>query len=146
DPALHVAGQVGPAAEHLRGRRPVGPFALGTDAVHAAPAEAVSPDADAVAESRAARLHQIEPPLGGVEGERARRVIAGLVNAGARNGADADRAEATVASEEAGPAILLAEVKVALGLRLTRAGQQCRRGSQNDESSGHCPSSPEKPC
>ena len=108
--------------------------------VHAAPAKTVAADADAVAERRAARLHQIESPLGGIDDDRARRVIAGIINAGARNGADAARAEATVASVEAGPAIQ--EVKVFLCLRLTRAGQQRRRGSQNDKSSGHCPSWP----
>src|SRR6186713_508602 len=40
DAALHVARQVGPAGQHLRRRRPVRPFLLGGDPVHAAPAEA----------------------------------------------------------------------------------------------------------
>src|SRR6185312_3670423 len=105
DTAGHVAGQVGPASAHLRGRRPARPFALGADAVHAAPAEAVAPDADAVAQGRAARLHEVEPPLGGVDDNRARRVIAGIVDAGAGNRADAATAvEAVTAAEEVGVA------------------------------------------
>src|SRR3954465_12127965 len=48
DTALHVTRQVRPAGQHLRRRRPVRPFLLGGDPVHAAPAEAVAADADAV--------------------------------------------------------------------------------------------------
>jgi hypothetical protein len=72
-----------------------------------------------VAERRAARLHQIESSLGGIDDDRARRVIAGIINAGAWNGTDAN-ADATVASVVAGPAIQ--EVEVSLRLRRTRTG------------------------
>ena len=50
DAAGHVARQIGPPRQHLRGRRPARPFLLGGDAVGAAPAEAVAADADAVAQ------------------------------------------------------------------------------------------------
>ena len=50
DAAGHVARQVGPPRQHLRGRGPARPFLLGGDAVDAAPAEAVAADTDAVAQ------------------------------------------------------------------------------------------------
>src|SRR5262249_62216947 len=59
--ARHMAREVGPAPQHLRGRRPGRPFALGADALDAAPAEAVAPDADAVAQRLTIAQHEIKP-------------------------------------------------------------------------------------
>ena len=120
--ALHEARQVGTAPEHLRGRRPVRPFLLGDDRGGAGPGEADAPDADAVAQRRAAVLHQIEPPLGGVDDDRARRVIARRADRRAR-----DRVRVGTAAEQ-GPARLglaagiAAVLVVHLRLRRDRAG------------------------
>src|SRR5262249_14093790 len=63
--ARDVARQVGRALEHLRGWGPVRPFALGADALDAAPGEAVAPDTDAVGERLAVAEHEIKPPFPG---------------------------------------------------------------------------------
>src|SRR6202158_1976642 len=66
DAARHVARQIGPTRQHLRGRGPARPFPLRRDAVDAAPAKAVAADTDAVAKRLALRQDEIKPPLGGV--------------------------------------------------------------------------------
>src|SRR5215471_5534289 len=95
--ARHMTRQVGPAPEHLRGRRPVRPFALGADALDATPAEAVAPDTDAVGERLAVAEHKIEPPFPGPDHDRAGLVIGGEAHGRARD----RRAAATAKAEEA---------------------------------------------
>ncbi len=53
--------------------------------MHAAPAEAVAADADAVAQRLAVGLHQIEPALGGIHDNGAGRILALKAHGGARN-------------------------------------------------------------
>src|SRR5882672_7338412 len=80
--AGHVARQVGPAPQHLVGRRPIRPFALVGDVVHAGPGEAGTADADAVAHRPALALHQIEHAVAGIDDDRPgsfRAVIADLL-------------------------------------------------------------------
>src|SRR5262249_20845906 len=83
DAAGHVAGQIGATPAHLGRRGPAGPFPLGADAMYAAPAETVTADADAIAQGLAARLDQVEPPLGRVDDDGARRVIGRIGDCGA---------------------------------------------------------------
>src|SRR5215510_8071200 len=83
--ARHVSRQIGASPEHLHGRRPARPFALGADALDAAPAEAGAPDADAVTQRLAIAEHEIEPPLAGSDHDRARLVVAGEADGRTRN-------------------------------------------------------------
>src|SRR4029079_18473179 len=99
EPAFRVARQVGPPCQHLRRRGPARPFLFRRYAVGSAPAEAVAGDAAAVTQRLAAGEHEIEPPLGGVDDNGARRVIAGIADRGAR-----DRARPAAALEEIGTA------------------------------------------
>src|SRR6185312_8972269 len=57
--------------------------------MHAAPAEAVAADADAVLQSRAVALHEVKPPLGGIHHDRARREVGRIVDGLARDRAPA---------------------------------------------------------
>src|SRR5258708_9614995 len=97
-----------------------------------APAKTVAADADAVNQRLAACEHKIEPPLGGVYNNGARRVIAGIADGAAR-----DRARAAAASEEIGTAPQdVARIHL-LGLRLAGAGQHHQRRKQTNKNPGH---------
>src|SRR5438876_2233396 len=74
--ACHVARQVGPPSQHLRGRGPARPFPFRGDAVDAGPAKAVAADTNAVAKRLALRQDEIKPPLGGVYVNGARLILA----------------------------------------------------------------------
>src|SRR5207237_5414615 len=67
DAAGHVARQVAPPRQHLRGRGPVRPFLFCRNAVDAAPAEAVAADTDAVAQRLAGAAGPTERSLGGLQ-------------------------------------------------------------------------------
>src|SRR5436309_11081989 len=97
-PAGHMARQVGPSPQHLCGRCPARPFALGANALDAAPAEAVAPDADAIAQRLAVAQHEVEPTLAGPDYDRAGLVICGEAHGHAR---DRRAAAATTKAEEA---------------------------------------------
>src|SRR5882672_1661412 len=75
DAARHVARQVRPARPHLRGRCPARPFLLRRNAVDAAPAEAITADADAITQCPAVAEDEIKPALGGVDQDGAGRVL-----------------------------------------------------------------------
>src|SRR5579871_3176832 len=130
DTATHVSRQIGPARDHLPRRRPVGPFPLGRNAVHPAPAEAVAADPDAVAQRLALSEHQIEPPLGGVDDDGAGRIAGGVHHGLAR-----DRARA--AAEEIRAAAHDVAVIPELGLSLARRchQQHCNNCANNPH---HC--------
>ena len=97
--------------------------------MHAAPAETVAADADAVAQRLAVRQHQIKPPLGGVHHDGAGGVIAVEIHGRAR-----DRARA--AAEEIGTAAHdVAGIKT-LGLGMA-GGQQGYGGEQGGKGAGH---------
>jgi hypothetical protein len=70
--------------------------------VDATPAEAIAADADAVAQRLTARLHQIEPALGGVHDDGARGVIALEADGLARDRAGAVAAAIAEIGEEVG--------------------------------------------
>ena len=87
--ALHMARQVGTAADHLRGRRPARPFALVCDLMRARPFEAWASDADAISQRLAVSEHIIEPPLRGRNDDRAGPFVTGIGHGLARNGGGA---------------------------------------------------------
>jgi hypothetical protein len=86
--AGHEARQVGAAAQHLGGRAPVRPLGLAGDGLGAAPAEARTADADAVADGGAAGLDEVEAALLRVDDDGARRIAAGEGHRLARDGGD----------------------------------------------------------
>src|SRR5579862_2393679 len=100
DTAPHVTRQIGPSRDHLPRRRPVGPFPLGRDAVHAAPAEAVATDPDAVAQRFSTAEHEIKPPLGGVDHDGAGRIAGGVHHGFARDGAGTAAEEIRAAAHD----------------------------------------------
>src|SRR3989442_15053463 len=65
--AGHVARQIRAALQHLVGRSPIRPLALGAYRGNAAPGEAVAADADAVAKRLALPEHQVGPTLAGAD-------------------------------------------------------------------------------
>src|SRR3954467_14541761 len=132
DAALHVTRQVRPARQHLRRRRPVRPFLLGGDPVHAAPAEAVAADTDAVAQGLTVLEHQIEPALRGVHHDRAGGVIAVVHDGGAGNRARAAAEEIRAAAHDVAGVELLGE-GAAGGRR-----QQCDGGNRRGKNPDHC--------
>src|SRR5947207_291696 len=69
--ALHVARQVRAALEHLFGRNPVRPFALGRNVLDARPREARAADADAVADRAAPLLDEVEKTLARIDDDGA---------------------------------------------------------------------------
>src|SRR5689334_18143345 len=75
DAAGHMARQIRASPAHFLRRGPARPFLLRGHVVHAAPPETVAADADAILQRRPAALHKIEPPLGGVHHDRARRIV-----------------------------------------------------------------------
>src|SRR6266403_3136398 len=76
DAARHMARQVGPPRQHLRGRGPARPFLFRGDAVDAGPAKAVAADTDPVAKRLALRQDEVKPPLGGVDVDGAGLILA----------------------------------------------------------------------
>src|SRR6266446_8325145 len=74
--ARHMARQVGPSRQHLRGRGPARPFPFRGDAVDAGPAKAVAADTDAVAKRLALRQDEVKPALGRVYVNGARLILA----------------------------------------------------------------------
>src|SRR5712675_1369465 len=74
--ACHMARQIGPPRQHLRGWGPARPFLFRGDAVDAGPAKAVAADADAVAKRLALRQDEVKPPLGGVYENRTGLILA----------------------------------------------------------------------
>src|SRR6266403_4583716 len=76
DAAFHVARQVGPPRQHLRGWGPARPLLFCGDAVDAGPAKAVAADADAVAKRLALRQDEVKPPFGGVDVNGAGLILA----------------------------------------------------------------------
>src|SRR5712671_7800676 len=78
DAAGHMARQVRPAMQHLRGRRPVRPFPLGADLADAAPGEAVATHADGIAQRLAVAEHEIEPALRRADDDGAGFLTAGV--------------------------------------------------------------------
>src|SRR6266436_598322 len=74
--ARHMARQVGPPRQHLRGRGPARPFLFRGDAVDAGPAKAVAADTDPVAKRLALRQDEVKPPLGGVDVNGAGLILA----------------------------------------------------------------------
>src|SRR5215470_1562817 len=75
DAAFHVTRQVGPAPEHLRGRRPVRPFLFGRYRSCSRPCEADAADADTIADCLAWAGDIVEPPLAGVDNDRTWSVV-----------------------------------------------------------------------
>src|SRR4051812_4067189 len=78
--AFHVPRQVRTARDHFRRRRPVRPFTLGRDRLHAGPGEAGTADADAVAHRTAVALDEIEEFVRRIDHDRAGTFIAAIVN------------------------------------------------------------------
>src|SRR6185312_9030424 len=130
DPAHHVAGQVGTTAAHLRRRGPARPFLLGADTMHAAPAEAVAADADAVADRRTVRLDEVKATFGGVHDDCARRVIGRVGDDGAGN-------RACPAFEVVGSHDVVGVAEEALRLRVARAGQKRQHGAKCNQPPDH---------
>jgi hypothetical protein len=101
---------------HLRRRGPARPFLLFGDLADALPGEADASDPDGVTQRDAAVLHQIKPPLGGVDDNGAGSVVAGEAHAGARHigTGEAEQIERPVAWRAAAQHLL---ALVQLGLR-----------------------------
>src|SRR5215813_6476779 len=78
DTTRHVTRQFGLALEHLVGRRPVRPLALGADLSDAAPGHPLAADADGVAQGLAVAEHEIEPALCGADDDGAWFLAAGI--------------------------------------------------------------------
>src|SRR5262249_39528726 len=76
--AGHPARQIRLPFDHLGRRRPVRPFRLARDPQQPVPAEAVAPDADAVAHRSVVALDQIEKALRGIDDDRARHLVAAV--------------------------------------------------------------------
>src|SRR5258706_1393466 len=74
--ACHMARQIGPPRQHLRGWGPARPFLFRGDAVDAGPAKAVAADTDAVAKRLALRQDEVKPPFGGVDVNGAGLILA----------------------------------------------------------------------
>src|SRR5438477_8590915 len=82
--ARHMARQIRTPAQHLPGRRPVRPFALGAHAGRAAPGEAVTADADPVLKGLAIAEHEIEAALARIDHNGSGPMIARIADCGAR--------------------------------------------------------------
>src|SRR5689334_6927269 len=117
--AYHVARQIRPTPQHLRGRRPGWPFALGAHALHAAPAEALASNADAVAQRLAVAEHEIEAPLAGPDHDRAGLVVVGEADRRARNWS---AARVTPKAEEIGDRIVAGDGLVVICWTALRRG------------------------
>src|SRR5262249_57961433 len=75
---------LGLSFQHLRRRIPVRPFLLGVNGGAAGPDKSFSPYADAVADSLAAALRQIEEMTGWIDDDGARRLVRRVRNILAR--------------------------------------------------------------
>ena len=73
--ARHEARQIRLALDHLRRRRPVGPFRLPGDLEQSLPLEAFAADADAVADRPVVSLNEVEIAIGGIDDDRPRRLV-----------------------------------------------------------------------
>src|SRR6187399_1763582 len=78
--ALHVGRQARLAPAHLGGRGPARPLALAAEPVRAAPFEAVAGRADAVAHGLAVAENEVEVLLAGDDDDRARLLMAGVLD------------------------------------------------------------------
>jgi hypothetical protein len=74
--ASHMAGQVGPALEHLQRRRPIRPLALHRDSLRAGPGEALPANSDAIPERFAILEDIIEAALACRDDDCARLIAA----------------------------------------------------------------------
>src|SRR5262249_20595195 len=77
--------QIGPTLQHLPGRRPVRPLALGGHLVDAAPGLAGGAYGDGIAQCLAVAEHEIEPPLRRADHNGARLLIGGIADNPARD-------------------------------------------------------------
>src|SRR3569623_2423860 len=82
-PARHEARQIRLTLDHLRRRRPVGPFLLAGDLQKPLPLKALASDADAIAQRAAVTLHDIKNALGGRDDDRARSFGGAIAHRGA---------------------------------------------------------------
>src|SRR5262249_54929928 len=80
DATGHEARQIGRTGGHLRRRRPIGPLRFALDRLHAGPGETLAADADAVTNRLAAAEDVIEVGVLGIDDDRARRLIRGVVH------------------------------------------------------------------
>ena len=73
--ARHEARQIGLTVDHLRRRMPIRPLGLAADLLHARPGEAITADADAIADRTAAAENIIEVGMGRIDDDGARRLL-----------------------------------------------------------------------
>src|SRR5690606_6746340 len=78
--ARRVGGEFRLAGDHFRRRCPGRPFRLAADVLDALPAEAVAADADAVADRLSVTENQVEELAIGIDDDRARLLVGGIVD------------------------------------------------------------------